>query len=280
MIIGSRIPHPVITRRMPENATGSAASRRGSTTHPDERERLAPFLIAEGGLWVLFYVGYLFVRGLALSGPAAAERHGEAIYDLESRLWSADLEGLVQAHTGTLALDLLARYYELAFLPVAAAVGIILASADRALYRELRTSMMAAIGLAAFVFALYPTAPPRLIPRLGIVDVVGMQDHDVGSTHGIRFNPYAAMPSMHVGWTLLVAIGVAEALRRRSRRLHWLPLLHPFVMTCAVIATGNHYVLDVVAGVAIAVGGRLIARAIASRSPDGRILRSPRASHA
>jgi membrane-associated phospholipid phosphatase len=156
--------------------------------------------------------------------------------------------------------------------------GIVLASVDRTLYREVRSSMMAALTLAALVFALYPVAPPRLIPRFGIADVVGMAGHDVGSTHGIRFNPSAAMPSMHVGWSLLVALGVARALLPRG--LRWLALLHPLLMTWAVVATGNHYVLDVVAGVAISLAGLAVSRALAARGPGRRSLGAPRPSPA
>ncbi len=206
------------------------------------------------------------MRGLTLSGTAAAHRHGTAIHDLEGRLWSLDLERLVQAHTADAVLDVLGEYYELAFLPAAVVVGVALAIADRALYLELRTAMMASLALAAVVFAVYPTAPPRLVPQLGMVDVVGMRGHDAGSAHGIRFNPYAAMPSMHVGWTLLVAVALVRALRRH--RFGWLLWLHPVLMTWAVIATGNHYLLDVVVGVGVAAAGWAVMRRLTARETE------------
>ena len=100
----------------------------------------------------------------------------------------------------------------------------------------------------------YPAASgtyARLVPGIGIADTVGLAaGHDSGSMGGvIPFNPYAAMPSMHVGWSLLVGIFGFRALR--SNPLRWLFALHPVVMAIAVTATGNHYFLDSAAGVVV-----------------------------
>ncbi|MGH3334689.1 MAG: phosphatase PAP2 family protein, partial [Nocardioides sp.] len=74
--------------------------------------------------------------------------------------------------------------------------------------------------------------------------------HDTGSFGGVvPFNPYAAMPSMHVGWSLLVGIFGFRALR--GNPLRWLFALHPVVMAIAVTATGNHYFLDSAGGVLV-----------------------------
>ena len=61
------------------------------------------------------------------------------------------------------------------------------------------------LGIALVVYLAFPTAPPRLVPGLGIADTVGLSGHDTGSFAGVRFNPYAAMPSLHVGWSILAA---------------------------------------------------------------------------
>ena len=73
-------------------------------------------------------------------------------------------------------------------------------------YRELRTWLLLSIAIASLSYLLLPTAPPRLVEGLGIADTVGLAGHDTGSFAGIKFNPYAAMPSMHVGWSLLIGL--------------------------------------------------------------------------
>jgi PAP2 superfamily len=103
-------------------------------------------------------------------------------------------------------------------------------------------------------------APPRLVPDIGIADTVGLAaGHDTGSFGGVvPFNPYAAMPSMHVGWSLLVGIFGFRALRGNA--LRWVFALHPVLMAVTVSATGNHYFLDSAAGVAVVLSALLAIR--------------------
>jgi hypothetical protein len=117
--------------------------------------------------------------------------------------------------------------------------------------------MLASLGLASLSFVLYPTAPPRLVQGLEIADTVGLSGHDTASFAGVRFNPYAAMPSMHVGWSLLLALVGIRIVNKRLPRL--LFALHPALMTLAVTATGNHFFVDALAGMAVALlGGALV----------------------
>jgi membrane-associated phospholipid phosphatase len=102
---------------------------------------------------------------------------------------------------------------------------------------------------------------------LGIADTVGMTAHDTGSFAGIRFNPYAAMPSMHVGWSLLVGIVGFRATSSRILRVFF--VAHPLVMAVTVTATGNHYFVDSIAGAAAALAAvavLAIVRRIRSRT--------------
>ena len=96
-----------------------------------------------------------------------------------------------------------------------------------------------------------------------------MHDHDVGSFHGISYNPYAAMPSMHVGWSLIVAAGAFRAVR--SPWLRGAAVAHPLLMTAATVATGNHYVLDCAAGAAIGLVA-VLAAGSAARAQRARVL--------
>ena len=116
----------------------------------------------------------------------------------------------------------------MAFYPLLVVVLIWLGLAHRDVYRHSRRALVVALGLAAIGFLLFPTAPPRMVPGLGIYDTVGMHDHDVGSFHGITYNPYAAMPSLHVGWSLIAGAGVFRAVR--SRVVRGAAIVHPLLM--------------------------------------------------
>jgi PAP2 superfamily len=148
----------------------------------------------------------------------------------------------------------------LGFGPVVAGTLVWLAFNQPDLYRRLRTALLVSLGFAAVSYALLPMAPPRLVPDIGIADTVGLAGgHDTGSFGGVvPFNPYAAMPSMHVGWSLLVGIFGFRALR--GRPLRWVFAAHPVVMAVAVTATGNHYFLDSAAGVAVVLSALVAIR--------------------
>jgi hypothetical protein len=224
-----------------------------ATLTPLLRQRgLARFALIEITLWVLAYPIYMASRELAISGPATAQRHARDLLELEGDLGLRAEHGIQSLVTGLpLARPAVDGYYELAFYPLVTAVLVWLALWRRDDYREARRAMFIAMGLALVLFVLDPTAPPRLVHGLGIRDTVGMTGHDVGSFHGIDYNPYAAMPSLHVGWSLIVAHAVYRAIRLTAVRV--LAVLHPIVMTIATIATGNHYVLDCLVGAAVAV---------------------------
>jgi hypothetical protein len=217
------------------------------------------FLGAELLLWACLYAVYFVVRGQTISGPPEALANARAIIDFEQWLGVAHERSFQDAAQAFGAVAwLLSHYYELGFFPLVIACLVYLTRADRERYRELRVTMLLSISVALVVFWLVPTAPPRLVPELGIADTVGMQSHDVGSVYGVSYNPYAAMPSMHVGWSILVAYGIFMVARRRWVRR--VALLHPVIMSIAVVTTGNHYLVDGLAGAAIAVPVLLLVR--------------------
>src|SRR5262249_7667977 len=148
------------------------------------------------------------------------------------------------------AVTFFSAYYIVGFGPICAVVLVWLAIRRRERYVELRDALLVSVGLAAVVCVVFPTAPPRLVPGLGITDSVGLTGHDTGSVLDIRFNPYAAMPSMHVGWSLLVAIAGFRTVRRPAARIVF--ALQPLLMVVAVSATGNHLFLDSLAGATVA----------------------------
>jgi hypothetical protein len=226
------------------------------------------FVAGEVVLVVTLYLAYLAVRGAAVGQRSLAQRHGRSIARIESEAHLAHERTVQALATSVHAVRIFFNtVYELGFFPVVIALLCWLAWRERDAYRELRAAMLASIAFAAVCFALYPAAPPRLVPSLDIDDTVGMTSHDVGSFHGLHYNPYASMPSMHVGWTLLVAIVGLSVVRNRLARAAL--LLYPALMTSAVIVTGNHYFLDCIAGAAIALAALAAVRTRTATRHEG-----------
>ena len=240
---------------MPQILMGSARrSAAGVARDQPWSHRIAPnarFVAGELVLWAALYGAYLGLRAVAIAGESRAFRNADQVIGAERALGLAH-EGAAQRALEP-AESFLSTYYMLGFGPLILSALVWLAWRQRDLYRSLRTGLLCSIAIAAFVHLAFPVAPPRLVSGLGIADWVGLAGgHDTGSFAGIRFNPYAAMPSMHVGWSLLLGIVAWRAL---PGHLKALGLLHPAMMTIAVTATGNHYLLDAVAGAAVAVAG-------------------------
>ena len=206
------------------------------------------FAALELVLWASLYGLYLAVRGLSIASADEALGNARALVDLERALGvlhEARLQEVLGAFDGALSV-----YYLLGFAPLLAGVLTWLALRHRGVYRELRSLLLISIALAVVVHLALPVAPPRLVPELGIADSVGL-DRDGSSFAGIPYNPYAAMPSMHVGWSLLLGLFAFQAAGSLIVRAFF--AAHPAVMAVAVTVTGNHYFLDSLAGAAIAL---------------------------
>ena len=207
------------------------------------------FALLEVALWSSLYPAYLAIRGSTIGKPDEAIAHATRLVNLE-RTVGLFHETYLQRLVGS-SVDFFSVYYMLGFGPTILSVLVWLGLRHRDRYRELRTLLFGSLGLAVISYVFYPTAPPRLLPSLGVADTVGMTAHDTGSIAGIHFNPYAAMPSMHVGWSLLV--GLVGFRAASNRALRCLFVLHPLVMAVTVTATGNHYFVDSIAGAAAAL---------------------------
>jgi len=132
------------------------------------------------------------------------------------------------------------------------------------IYRPLRNMLVLVNVLAFIVFWRYPLAPPRMLP--GFVDVVA-STHAIGSWHtgalASQANQLAAMPSLHIAW----AVWCTLVLWRISTRswVRALAVVYPFVTAFAVLSTGNHYVFDLLGGLATIAASALIVRALSAR---------------
>jgi hypothetical protein len=128
-------------------------------------------------------------------------------------------------------------------------------------YPVVRTTLLLATALAVVGYVLFPTAPPRL-SGVGIVDTVsrGPVDLNDGLVSSL-YNPFAAVPSMHIGYALIVGVSLARYGPRPIARL--VGLAYPLFVLLVIVATGNHFIVDAAAGAAVAgvalLGARLLA---------------------
>ncbi|AOR34609.1 hypothetical protein BFF78_29350 [Streptomyces fodineus] len=221
-----------------------------------------PNLLLELLLIRVVYAAYQQVRlaatgGSNTGGRATAEHHGHLVIDLE-RFLHIDIERSANhavAKIGWLR-HFFGFYYESFHFVVPLTVLAVLYWRRPVDYRWARSSLGFATFLALIGFWLFPLAPPRLMPGLGIIDTVhGVQDFskpDYGTLTALT-NQYAAMPSLHFGWALWC--GVVIAVIAPKWWMKALALLHPLFTVSAIIATGNHWVLDAVGGAVVVSAG-------------------------
>lgn len=200
------------------------------------------------GLYVLYDVTRLWARG----GYPSARRHALSVLHAE-QLLGIDIEHAVNhAVTPITWLSVASSYWYATMHFILTPLVLVLLYRHRfEVYRVARTALMGATFLALVGYFFFPTAPPRLLGGYDYLDTVETTSRygwwpGADSTGGHATNQYAAMPSMHVGWALWVSIVIALLVRRR-----WLKVLafaYVATTTFVVIATGNHWVLDTVAG--------------------------------
>ena len=218
-----------------------------------------------GFLWA-----YRYTRGIADRDAFKAFHNGLRVADVEHRLtglWELSIQSFVSS-SGILR-DLTAWTYWHSQFTVLGLVLLWVYLRRNEHFVRLRNTLLLAnvIGLVGFV--LVPTAPPRMFPELGFVDTLA----NFGINHNSAIvradsNPYAAMPSLHSADSLIIGVALFLIVRSRWRFL-W--LFWPVWVWFSVLATGNHFWLDIVAGIIVAI----IAAAIINRKYLRRRVISP-----
>jgi PAP2 superfamily len=163
------------------------------------------------------------------------------------------------AHAFPGLIDLLSISYLMFHLAVTVVVLLWLHRRRPAAFPIVRTTLVLSSGLALVGYLVYPTAPPRL-SGIGITDTVSGSHIDLNSgLVSSLYNPYAAVPSMHIGYALVVAASLLRYGRRVAVRV--VGALYPQFVLLVVVATDNHFLLDALAGavvVGVAAGGALL----------------------
>jgi membrane-associated phospholipid phosphatase len=218
----------------------------------------AVWVLGQAGLVTLGIFVYFRVRGLTEGSVDVAVEHAHDIAALEQRL-GIDVETAAQGpvYHSPAAEALINWVYIWGHWPVIVATMVWLAWRHRSVFLRLRDGMLVSGAIGLVIFASYPVAPPRLADG-DVIDTVTRSSDSYRVLQPPAFvNQYAAMPSLHSGWDLLVGIAIFTA--ATTVWLRAIGVLLPVAMLLAVVATGNHFVLDVVAGVALALFGHLVA---------------------
>jgi membrane-associated phospholipid phosphatase len=210
-------------------------------------------------LLVLFCIYLYFrIRNVTEGSYAVAVSHAHDLVDLEQELGIAVEETLQAPFVGSGALATTANsVYIYGHWPVIVVVMVWTVWRHRTVFLRLRDGMIVSGLLGMVVFVTYPLAPPRLAND-GVVDTITQDNDAYRVLQPSQFtNQFAAMPSLHAGWDLLVGIAIVTAAGTT-----WLKAIGyalPVLMTVSVVVTGNHYLLDVVAGIALALVGHAAA---------------------
>jgi membrane-associated phospholipid phosphatase len=210
-------------------------------------------LLWQLSLWFGFLLAYQVARGVADRNTSKAFENALTVIDLEQRadaLFELSLQRVI--HSSELLTELtLWTYWMSQFTVVGLALLWVYLRRNESFIRFRNTIMLAnVIGLAGY--ALLPTAPPRMFPGFGFVDTLarfGSVNHGSGLVE-LASNPYAAMPSLHAADALIVGVVLATVVRRRIFKLLW--LVWPAWVWFTVMATANHFWLDIVAGIVVA----------------------------
>ncbi len=212
-------------------------------------------------LVLLVYAAYLLVRKLVLEGGGRerARRNAERVVELEARI-GLHVEPTVQRALLSRPRVLHGLNVGYALFNVTLTLGwaaVLFARGDEG-YGRLRTACLLAHLGAQPVFLVFPTAPPRVLD--GFVDTMAeVSGFDLEHPVLVRlYNPVAAMPSLHVAFAVVTAGALAERASSRTGKLA--AASYPPLVSLVITATGNHYVLDAVAGAALGSAARRIAQ--------------------
>ncbi|HEV2888022.1 MAG TPA: phosphatase PAP2 family protein [Jatrophihabitans sp.] len=247
----------------------------GPSTRPQPAGQVAvapfrrPRIIGELLVVLLLLWAYDMVRGHAEVREVAALRNGRQLLDVE-RWLHIDVE--LSANLWTTqrtALALVASYwYQFAHLSVTLAMLVWCWWRRAHSYRRARNALVLTNVFGLAIFLVYPAAPPRFLPGFGFVDAVA--NAGFGPTHGgpVTADQFGAFPSLHLAWAVWTAVVAYRLVRSQALRRLW--LCYPLITAVVVVVTGNHYLLDILAGGLIALVTLTIAHRIPGRRTEDR----------
>jgi hypothetical protein len=215
----------------------------------------------------------IVLYGLYRLGRLAANGHVSEAFANATRVWGWERAAHLPDEASAQGLILRSRvvekaanlYYSNVHFPAMIVFLVWMFWRHPSHYVWVRRVLTALTGAGLALHLAFPLAPPRMVPAFGLVDtgrLVGPSPYGDVDTQGLA-NQFAAMPSLHVGWALVIAIGLIAAGRSRWR---WLWLAHPAATLFVVVSTANHYWLDGIVAVALLAATLFFIRAPAPGS--------------
>jgi hypothetical protein len=220
-------------------------------------------------LFFLAYNGYQVVRGITDSGSVDAYVNAESIIGLEKSLglfFEPAFQDLVINHTPWLVDFATFMYLNSHFVVTPGFLAWLYFRRNDQVY-FVRNMFMVAMGLALVGYALFPTAPPRLFPGEGFEDTIAQftgsaQDSQTAS---LLVNKYAAVPSMHIAFSMMIAFAGVQLARHRIAKIAW--GLYPVTIFFVIVVTGNHFWFDAAMGALVATTATAAAFQLARLRP-------------
>ena len=214
-----------------------------------------PDFLLQLGIWFGFLLAYQVARGIADRDAGQAFENGRAIIDLEHRLHALvelEIQHVILSTGDWLVQAVNWTYWNSQFTVVGLTLLWVYFKRSDSFLR-LRNVLLLVNMLALVGFVLMPTAPPRFFPEWGFVDTLASSaalNHGSGLVQ-LASNQFAAMPSIHCADALILGFTMVAIVRSRVAKVLW--TLWPSWVWFTVMATGNHYWLDVAAGVGLAL---------------------------
>jgi hypothetical protein len=221
--------------------------------------------VAQLGIFVFADLLYETVRGVAESNEAVPFENARNIISTEKTLHffvEQSVQTWAMGHRFIIDWANFMYVNSHFVITTSALVWLYLRHNDR--FYFVRNMFVVAMGLALIGYVLLPTAPPRFFPELGFVDTLSYYvnvKHDSGFVT-LFFNPYAAVPSMHVCFALLIAVPSVLIVKRKVFKALW--AIYPLAVAFVVVVTGNHWIMDALAGAAVAATAAIVSARVLS----------------
>jgi hypothetical protein len=214
--------------------------------------RLGASLLLEIFIVATLLFIYKAARLLAEGDVSVAVHHARQVIDFERALGVFNEENVQSvALKSTAVIKFLNNYYLWAHFTVTIAMLVWLYVKKPLGYIAVRRVLVVVTALGLIGHALYPLAPPRLVNGFGFVDtaaIFGPNSYGAKGTYGNLANQFAAMPSLHFAWAVVVAWGV---IKFASSRWRYLSIMHPVLTLLAIVLTANHYWTDAAVGLVL-----------------------------
>ena len=217
------------------------------------------------------YLAYRIVRGAVAADANTAFVHALQVISLERTL-HVFVEPSIQAWaSGSHFLMVVSSWlYVNAQTTVTVAALVYLYLRHNRNFYFVRNMFMVAMAIALLGYVVFPTAPPRFLPEWGfsdsVADLTGVHVSHASAAMTALVNPYAAVPSMHVAFALMIGWPLARLVRWPVVRVLW--LVYPFLMAFVIVVTANHFIIDAVLGALTAAASAYAAGWLARARPN------------